>query len=140
MGDNTEFRGVLEFTTDLTTKELSYLTQFLGADCREHPEWPSPEGLTFIDLRLTKDFLGLEWNSDTEKTYGMVEAINFIIARMKTIMPNFGLKGEMFAQGEEFGDIWKIVFKDGVAKKVNIPLEDEEIKCPFCKRKFKKDQ
>ena len=39
MGYSTSFTNKLLFTKELKASELAELKKFLGADCREHPEW-----------------------------------------------------------------------------------------------------
>jgi hypothetical protein len=55
--------------------------------------WPD-----HIDLDITDDRRGLCYCA--EKTYTMVEAVNFIIANGRQRIPDFGLKGSMFAETE----------------------------------------
>ena len=55
--------------------------------------WPD-----YIDLRITHDRRGLCYCA--EKTYTMVESVNFIIANGRQRIPDFGLKGSMFAETE----------------------------------------
>jgi hypothetical protein len=47
------------------------------------------------DLIITKDKRGLEYSS--EKSYEMVEGVNFIIANARQRIPDFGLKGQLRA-------------------------------------------
>jgi hypothetical protein len=53
--------------------------------------WPSR-----IDLHITDDRRGLCYCA--QRTYTMVEAVNFIIANGRQRIPDFGLKGSMFAE------------------------------------------
>jgi hypothetical protein len=55
--------------------------------------WPG-----YIDLCITDDRRGLRYCA--EKTYDMVEGVNFIIANGRTRIPEFGLKGSLFAETE----------------------------------------
>lgn len=68
MGYNTTFKGSLSFTSDPTAKQMAKLKSFFGEDCRDHPEWGAREFTGYIDLRLTDDFAGVEWDDETEKT------------------------------------------------------------------------
>jgi len=134
MGYSTDFKGVLEFTKELKAKELAFLNTFLGEDAREHPEWG--ESITYIDLKLTDDFSGIKWNG-AEKTYDMDKAVNLIIRQMKARFPDFGLKGQLVAQGDRAGDHWLLVIgKDGLAHKQEIPVLGQEITCPHCNETF----
>jgi hypothetical protein len=55
--------------------------------------WPQS-----IDLRITYDRRDLRYCA--EKTYTMVEAVNFIIANGRERIRDFGLKGSLFAETE----------------------------------------
>ncbi len=131
MGYNTEFQGQLYFIDDITGSELNILKQYLEADCREHPEWKAPTDLAYIDLELNDDFSGLKWTG-AEKTYGMSEAINFIIKRMKLFNPAFGLKGKFTAQGEDMDDRYEITIVNNRAIKKNLVVVGEIMECPHC--------
>jgi hypothetical protein len=50
------------------------------------------------DLRITSDGAGLEYCS--EKSYNMVEGVNFIVANARLKIPGFGLQGSLFADTE----------------------------------------
>ena len=89
MGYSTDFSGQLLFTHELTVDELTEVSKFLGEDCREHPEWES-NGMTWIDLELTNDNKGLQWDG-SEKTYDLTEKVNMIIKEMSKMYPDFGL-------------------------------------------------
>ena len=123
MGYSTKFKGVLKFTKELTIPQLTKLKSFLGEDCRDHPEWHR-EDLTYIDLKISKDYDGLEWDG-SEKTYDLVEKTNLIITEMKKDYPDFGLDGSLLAQGEDNGDIWKISIVNGVAVEKDIELNND---------------
>lgn len=135
MGYNTNFSGELKFTNDPTVSQLNELKKYLGEDCRKHPEWNMRE-YTYIDLELTEDLTGICWNG-SEKTYDLTEKINFIIKQMKEKFPDFGLEGQMLAQGEDIGDVWKIVIDDGEAVEKDIPLNYTIHTCPECGCQFK---
>jgi len=137
MGYSTTFNGVLTFKKELTIKEFCKLQTFMGQDCRNHPEWDSGD-LTWIDLEIYNNNgvpYGLCWNG-SEKTYDLVEKINFIIQEMRKDFPDFGLEGEMSAVGEDEDDRWRLVINEsGFAESrgwVVLPEEDAVITCPYC--------
>lgn len=137
MGYNTRFRGTLKFTSELTVPMLAKLNSFFGQDPREHPEWGAGREVGYIDLVLTKDFSGIEWDSGTEKTYGLERAVNVIIREMRKEFPDFGLTGTLLAQGEEIEDRWQLVIGEGGwAAKIKVPIPGTKIECPHCHRKF----
>ena len=71
------------------------------------------------DLVITDDNLGLRYAS--EKSYNMVEAVNFIIANARTKIPDFGLKGQLEAFTEFEPHHWYLsVGQDGWAHQVPI--------------------
>ena len=136
MGYTTEFKGELKFTSELTARQLAFLKSMCGEDCREHPEWNAPEHTTYMDLELTPDFGGLRW-SGAEKTYEMVGLVNTVISHMRKAWPEFGLTGELQAQGDEARDRWTLVIgKDGLAKKVPVVPTGRIVKCPHCDEEF----
>lgn len=146
MGYTTQFTGVLTFKIELGARALAKLSKVLGEDIRELNDEMQEIFIKagfdhyHLDLELTKDYDGLKWN-EAEKTYGMVGAINGIIAYMKPEFPDFALEGMMNAQGEEAMDIWQVVMKDNVAHQQDINLDPNEwIKCPHCKEPFKKSE
>jgi len=127
MGYTTKFEGRLNFNKNLPISAISKLKTILGEDCREHPEWSRPD-LTYIDLKLTDDLMGVEWDG-SEKTYDLVEKVNLIIKLMRQEYPDFELTGEMSAQGEEIDDIWKLKMDSNVAIGVEIHINVDNEKC-----------
>jgi hypothetical protein len=134
MGYSTEFTGKLEFANEVTAKQLAKLNTFLGEDCRDHPEWGATN-MTYIDLQLTDDFTGLEWDG-SEKTYDLTEKVNLIIEKMRDEFPDFELKGELMAQGEDMEDRWKLKIERGKAVEVKIQIMGRKCKCPHCGEDF----
>ena len=134
MGYSTDFDGELKFTTELTTKQLAKLSTFLGEDCRDHPEWGAKH-LTYIDLEITKDFMGLKWDG-SEKTYDLTEKVNLIIDEMRKEYPEFGLEGSLHAQGEDITDRWSLVIDDGRAIMREVVIKGRKIRCPHCGEEF----
>ena len=137
MGYNTEFKGVLKFKHDPTVGQIKKLKTYFGEDCRDHPEWVEAKGMTYIDYRVTQDMDGIEWDDNTEKSYEMVEKLNFVINEMRKEYPNFDLEGELFAQGEDIGDVWYLRMVDGQAMEVPIDFDRSKIVCcPDCGHEF----
>lgn len=135
MGYSTRFQGELKFTKELTASQLAHLKTMLGEDCREHPEWGTKD-LYHIDLELTDDFSGLKW-SGAEKTYGLEKTTNVVIDQMQKKWPDFGLSGQLAAQGEDVEDRWVLTIKaDGRATKVKTPPVGKKITCPHCEEDF----
>jgi hypothetical protein len=121
----------LKFTSEATASQLAELTTILGEDCREHPEWGG-EGLTSINLELTDDFTGIQWDG-TEKTYELTECVNLILDRMWLKWPQFGLSGTLTAQGEEIEDRWRLTIDaHWRAIEERIALTGTVITCPHC--------
>ncbi len=137
MGYSTDFNGELKFKEELRASELSEIKKFLEEDCRNHPEWGNLD-LYYVDLELLDDFSGLQWNG-AEKTYGMVDVVNMIIKNMRGRLKytDFGFIGELFAQGEDYDDRWKLVINnEGFAEKREIVIVGETVTCPHCESKF----
>lgn len=134
MGYNTYFTGKLSFTKELKASELAKVKSFLGQDCREHPEWERTH-LSYINLELTDDFSGLQWDG-SEKTYDLTEKVNLIIREMKKDFRDFGLEGYLNAQGEDFKDRWVLKIIDGIAKELKVELKGKVVTCPHCEEEF----
>lgn len=138
MGYTTEFTGELRFTHELTASQLAYIQQFLGEDVRDHKDWGTPEelGLQYtVDLRLTNDFSGIEWDG-SEKAYHMVNQVNFVIGKMKDKYPDFGLVGRLSARGEDCDDVWELVIENGVAVQHELTPTGTKVTCPHCEGTF----
>lgn len=134
MGYSTQFSGKLTFTNQLTGAQLYKLSQYLGQDCREHPEWGAPH-LTYIDLKITNEVDGLEWDG-SEKTYNLPEIVNLLTTEMRKQFPDFALDGYLLAQGEEIEDRWMLKMQNGEAVSVKISDNGPTIQCPHCERTF----
>jgi len=117
MGYETKFTGEMLFTSNATSEVLAKLSSILGEDVREHLDWEDVHDLIFIDLMLNDKYTGIEWVAGTEKCYDMVGQLNLIIDLMNKDFPEFGLSGEMLAQGEEVADRYYIRCDDGPAYK-----------------------
>lgn len=138
MGYTTNFEGKLEFKNSITTVDLAYLNQFMGEDIRDHKNWDLhdfPEGVFHIDLAITKEFGGIEWNG-SEKTYGMVEVVNWLTKQMQKVCPNFVLVGQLIAQGEDLEDRWVLNMENGVAVRRDVVITGKIVTCPHCEESF----
>lgn len=131
MGYSTDFDGVLTFKEPLTSDALGYLNTFLDER--------SDEIDAYVDLEITKDFKGIKWNG-AEKTYYMVEAINFITEKMREKYPEFELEGQFNAQGEDFSDRWVLDMVGGKAVKKEVVLKGKIITCPNCEEEFELEE
>lgn len=139
MGYSTEFTGTLRFASSPVVEQLAELGTMLGEDVRDHPEWgavSTAKDFYYIDLKTTRDLMGLEW-SGAEKTYNMVAQVNFVITRMRARWPEFGLVGALVAQGEDGDDTWTLEMVDGAAVKKPRVLPGVRVKCPDCDHVFR---
>lgn len=113
MGYTTKFKGTLKFKEPLSPTHILIFNTILGEDCRDHPSWKAGR-LTYIDLKLADDFSGLQWDG-SENSYNMEEQINTVILLMESAEVPIVLEGGFIAQGEEAGDVWKIVMENNIA-------------------------
>lgn len=135
MGYTTEFEGVLEFTSPLTAEQQIRLCEFLGELSSDCEGLVTPEKYCgYIQFDVASDKSGIQWDGG-EKFYDAVDACNTVIMTMQKDFPEFGLKGELMAQGEEFGDVWKLAIVDGKAKRIDLKI-DGHVKCPECDHVF----
>lgn len=136
MGYNTRFSGTLKFTTPVTVQMLAKLNTMLGEDAGKIAK-SSDREYGYIDLVVSKDFSGIEWDSGTEKTYFLEKSVNVVIAEMRKEWPEFGLTGQLMAQGEDMEDRWMLVMEDdGLAHKRKVAITGQRVKCPDCGHKF----
>ena len=135
MGYDTKFKGILEFTEPLTDTQYEDLKDFMGIDCRTMPEWNKYGDLTWIDLIIDTSGNGIVWDG-SEKSYDMVEKVNLLVQEMQKKYPNFGLRGEMIAQGDDINDRWKLVMENGMAFKRTAYILNNEVSCPYCGKAF----
>jgi hypothetical protein len=49
---------------------------------------------------------------------------------MRLKYPDFGLTGELLAQGEDNGDVWILAMENGKAK------HKKKVTCPHCEEEF----
>ena len=134
MGYTTEFKGELKFKKELTGAQMKHLGKYLGKDRRKlgwegmaaHEKYGS---WCHIDLEFNDDYTGLRWDG-SEKTYEMCRIIEFLTDRMREKWPEFELTGELFAQGEDSDDMWRLRMEDGVAKQYPLTL-DEILSLPY---------
>ena len=136
MGYTTRFNGELRFTTELTASQLATLGQLFGCDCREHPEWEPPKYATYIDLQFTRDFGGVKFDG-SEKSSLSEDMINMLVRLMRQTMPEFGLTGELKAQGEDIGDRYYLRMVNGVCGRIPIAASGQKVTCPECEHVFR---
>lgn len=136
MGYNTNFKGLLYFSQYITLDEVVALKKILESCWERKVSFNKKE--LYIQLVFDKKVDGLEWDGG-EKTYDMVDQVNYILSEMWKTYPNFCLNGEFLAQGEDAFDRWKLVIDDNtrLAKKIDIIKDDGEIQCPHCQEIFK---
>lgn len=134
MGYNTRFSGTLEFTEELSASQIVALKRLFGADMRDNPQYKS-SGLTYIDFEFTEDMKGLR-HDGSEKSYDTVEKLNLLISHMQDLYPWFMLRGELLAQGEDVGDVWKVEIIDGKAVRTDVLLTGKKVTCPDCGHNF----
>lgn len=138
MGYSTDFKGVLEFTSEATGPQLTRLSSILGVDIRDLPDLEKVGGAFWygIDLEITADFAGLQWDG-SQKTYSMADIVNTVIRFMREVWPDWGLRGRLDAQGEVVGDVWALeVRPGGMAKKIAYRLDGREVTCPHCRERI----
>jgi hypothetical protein len=136
MGYNTIFRGELKFINPITVPQIAELNKILGEDLPNYLERQEYE-FNYIDLVFTESFDGLRWNDATEKTYGLENAVNFLIMHMRKQWPDFGLSGKLDAQGESPDDRWVLtIMENGAASKVPIEKVGTKVICPKCRCSF----
>lgn len=143
MGYTTEFTGQLNFTGTVTPSVLMELTKYLSHDRRQigYEGDGIYEGGKYgsywyhFDWELTQDFAGIQWNG-AEKAYDMEHIANWLIDKMREKFPDFGLTGELKAQGEDFEDRWLLKIVNGRAVREQLAIVGNIVTCPYCDQKF----
>lgn len=135
MGYSTKFCGTLKFVNEPTVVLLRDLQALLGANLRKLEPGVVHES-TYIDLELTPEMDGLQW-SGAEKTYSMVDTVNWLIGKMRKKYPMFDLTSMLEAQGEDADDTWQLLMQGGKAIRVNISPTGTEVRCPECGHTFR---
>jgi hypothetical protein len=138
MGYSTDFTGSLKFTRVLTEPEQAYIQTLMGFDLPEDFKgYTHPHGKPhYVQLEITTDKTGICWDGN-DKFYDAVEAANFVIDNARTRITDFGLTGQLEAQGEEIEDHWFLTIgDDGFATRVDAPKAGDKITCPDCGHEF----
>ena len=141
MGYTTTFDGEVRIDPPLNQEEIQFLTEFSQSRRMDRKEGPyeledrnvlddnnPPEGQPSLWCNWvpTHDGEAIVWN-EVEKFYESVEWMQYLIdhflkpnAIAKDALPflqaNHTLNGEIFAQGEEPDDVWKLVVTDNVVE------------------------
>jgi hypothetical protein len=134
MGYTTNFEGELKFTTQPSKVALAYLVSFFGEDCRNHPEWEAKD-LYSVDLMLNRQLDGIK-HDGSEKTYDLEKIVNVVIVEMRKEFPDFGLTGQLLAQGEDITDRWVLAIENGMAVKKKQKVTGDVVMCPDCGHQF----
>ncbi len=124
MGYDTKFIGELKTVEPLTDDQADALDDLIST--RGDVEF---EGLNLynFDFVVTDD--GIAWSQD-EKSYDMVEKVNYLTTKMREQWPEFAFTGYLEAYGETAGDVWVLFMQDdgrAVQKSARlVPVEDDE--------------
>ena len=135
MGYTTTFSGVLSFKDEPTVAQLRALKSMYGVDSREDERAPDDAEWYYCDFQVTDELDGIEWDGG-EKFYGTVECLNWMLRIMRAEWPDFGLVGEIHAQGGDVEDRWVLKIQDGVAVRVENPRDGRKVRCPDCEAVF----
>jgi hypothetical protein len=138
MGYSTDLFGVVKFDKQLTIDQKKQLEDFAeqrhGGNMDPDPDVPG----FYCQWVPTEDGWGLEWDGG-EKFYNYVEWLEHLI---KKFFVPWGVKlnGEIEWEGEESGDLGKIIVKDNVVTtkegKVVYEEEDEDERSGWWSIKF----
>lgn len=114
MGYTTQFTGRIDLDRELTPDEYVTLLEF--ADERHQPGVDGAPGYN-CDWTPTDNYRGIEWDG-SEKFYSSEEWMQLIMDRFIT---PWGIKanGFILAQGEEAGDIWRLLVIDNRVERQN---------------------
>lgn len=135
MGYTTEFSGILEFDENVMVAEVRMVSEIINLGRNgNHPDYSG-----YIQLKVNEELTGIEWDG-TEKFYDSVEAVNFVIKKVRVNYPDFCLWGELLAQGEDSADRWIMrIGEDGLARKIALRPTGVHCMCPNCGYEFWQD-
>jgi hypothetical protein len=116
MGYTTTFDGELKFNRDLTEPEIKKINEIFEFDPRagNHSQ-NSPYEFDYIDLELNESKTAIRWNG-MEKSYGMIEQIEYLIKEVTKFSPDLVLNGTMSAEGEDEEDRWELIVEDNIIR------------------------
>lgn len=136
MGYTTDFIGEIKPDRELTASQISLMQKLFNFDPRGGDySADSPYSFYYIDLGFNEDYSGFLWNG-AEKSYGMVEQVQYVIDEFRKEFPEVNFNGEFMCQGEEYDDRWKLVVKNNEAKKIPIVLKGKKTICPVCGEEY----
>lgn len=125
MGYTTNFTGKFDFSKELTMAQYNELMEFSEV---LHEDTDGVTG--YCQWQPTRDGKSLEWDGG-EKFYNYVEWLQYLIVRF--FKPwGIELSGEIEYQGEEVGDVGKLVIEDGKVKQIEYKAPEGVINCPHC--------
>jgi len=141
MGYTTTFTGKVTIEPPLDAAEVAFLKRF-SRERYEEPRYPG----YYCQWIATEDGTAIEWDG-AEKFYDSVEWMEYLIqnflgpgirvtagrtpetAALTVLKRNHILNGVIDANGEEAGDIWRLVVKDNQVSRVEAvitwPGEDD---------------
>lgn len=148
MGYNTSFTGKIRILSEDANASFAIVSGLLdrfddaekmAADFHFPEDKLDSDRAGYFALSVKDDNDGsfLTWDG-SEKTYGMVNALNILMFAAKSISPSIIFHGEMVAQGEGVGDIWGVSVKDSFATRVEFEIgsDKREVCCPACGKRF----
>jgi len=136
VGYSTYYDGYLEFNRPLMEEEVAHLSRILDVQLSdvltEEDREGAPDGgrAGWIDIAPyeaphSKNVIGITHNN-AEKTYYFPEQVAFVQWWMNRKFPDLKLNGQLLAQGEDIGDVWWLVAKDGEISTLDVELADRE--------------
>lgn len=67
----------------------------------------------------------------------MKEAVELLIKLMRIEFPEFGLRGQFLANGEEAFDNWFLISDESGIHIKEIPKPEDLVTCPHCDERFR---
>jgi hypothetical protein len=125
MGYNTDYSGTIHIE-NLDLAKIRILKKYLGQDKRDlkgrliDPQTQTALPFYHFDVVLNEDLTGLRWDDRMEKTYGMLEMLNFL-RQVATL--EFREGDAMVCQGEDSADRYLLVVENN--EMVKRPLVSE---------------
>jgi len=116
MGYTTEFEGQIDLDPPLNASEILAIQTFSNERHDETPEDREVMPGAWCHWIAQVDGDALEWDGG-EKFYHAAEWMQLVLDRFITPL-GISANGTIEAQGEEAGDLWRIVVKDNVVRTI----------------------
>lgn len=117
MGYNTDLKGEMKFSREITEDEQKYIAAMFQED--EFDDYITREKKPhYIQFGFNHDFTGLVWDG-SEKFYEIKEAMEFILDNVAGKLPDMKITGGFVCQGEDISDRYTLIIDGENVRKMD---------------------